>query len=646
MSSDVNRREGTLTETKKGTARRSVETDFTLPFPLGEVLLGKYRVEELIGTGGIGFVVSATNIGLDEQVALKFLRPEFLENDEAVHRFTNEARLAAKVQHPNVARVLDIGSADGLGPFIVMELLVGRDLNQILREEGPLPVERAVDYVLEACAALSAAHARDIVHRDVKPDNLFLARQQQGRDIIKILDFGISKQTSRHARNPALFQTITALGSPSYMSPEQIRASPEIDGRADVWSLGCVLYELLTGRHAFDAPTLMQVCAVVLEREPQTLSAHVSGVPTGLEAVIHRCLEKSPDARYANVDELAHALRPFSSQRLERREEPSADETPRFPAPPRLPATPIIALDEPDAASPLSTAPMALETQHGPAPHKTTPTSPRLKDALMYAAVAACVGITSATLIAPHREPARSVAARAQSPATEQAARAPLAPPPAPVSVESLPLAENTGKPRAARSERETTRDARPASAPLQDTTAEPSAASVAITPAPTPELPASLTAPSAPSEEPASSAQVTAEPSEPARPREQPSAPTTLLPRAEPVMRPSERAESASKPDPVHKLSSRAVSSVVRAHASAIQNCFERAQVDYDSVKGRVAIVATLDRDGNVLDARASLPHADEARLALCLTTAAKHWKFPAERSAAPLTQYRLVLE
>jgi membrane protein involved in colicin uptake len=110
--------------------------------------------------------------------------------------------------------------------------------------------------------------------------------------------------------------------------------------------------------------------------------------------------------------------------------------------------------------------------------------------------------------------------------------------------------------------------------------------------------------------------------------------------------MRPSERAESASKPDPVHKLSSRAVSSVVRAHASAIQNCFERAQVDYDSVKGRVAIVATLDRDGNVLDARASLPHADEARLALCLTTAAKHWKFPAERSAAPLTQYRLVLE
>jgi serine/threonine-protein kinase len=633
-----------LSEARKGSVRRSVEADFALPFALGEVLLGKYRVEELIGTGGIGFVVSATNIGLDEQVALKFLRPEFLNNDEAVHRFTNEARLAAKLQHPNVARVLDIGNADGLGPFIVMELLVGRDLNQILRDEGPLPVERAVDYVLEACAALSAAHARDIVHRDVKPDNLFLARQQQGPDTIKILDFGISKQRSRHARNPALFQTITALGSPSYMSPEQIRASPEIDGRADVWSLGCVLYELLTAHHAFDAPTLMQVCAVVLEREPQTLSAHVSGLPAGLEAVIRRCLEKSPDARYANVDELAHALRPFSSQRLERFEELSADETPRFPAPPRLPATPIIALDELDAASPLSTAPMALESQHGSARHRATPSSPRLKDALMYAAVAACVGITSATLIAPQREPARSVGERAQSATVEQAARAPLAPPPAPVSVESLPLAESSGKPRAARAERETIRDARPTSVPLQDTTAEPSAAPVAIAPAPTPELPPSLTPPAALVEEPAHPAEAIAEVS--ARAQAQPSAPTTLLPRAEPVTRPSERAEAASKPNPVRKLSSRAVSSVVRAHASDIQNCFERAQVDYDSVKGRVAIVATLDRDGNVLDARASLPHADEPRVALCLTTAAKHWKFPAERGAAPLTQYRLVLD
>ena len=418
MSSDENRRDGKATNSTQRGARSAVEAGFEPPVSHGELLVAKYRIEELIGTGGIGYVMSATNVGLEEKVALKFLRPEFLSNEEAVHRFTNEARLAAKIQHPHVARVLDIESSESTGPFIVMELLVGRDLNQVLHEEGALPTERAVDYVLEACAALSAAHARGIVHRDVKPDNLFLAQHQQGPDLIKILDFGIGKQTLRQGggRNPALFQTITALGSPSYMAPEQIRAAADIDGRADIWSLGCVLYELLTAHHAFDAPTLMQVCAVVLEREPRALSAHVSGVPAELEAVIRRCLEKSPAARFATVDELALALRPFSSARVVAIDDFDADSTQRLPAPPRLPLSSPNESEELEPASPQSTAPVAFEsalsapTHAPPRSAKRRRDSLALRDTLLYAGLAACVGVVSASLTAPHPKP---VAARA-----------------------------------------------------------------------------------------------------------------------------------------------------------------------------------------------------------------------------------------
>jgi|GEM_PF-665281 len=290
------------------------DANFVPPFQEGQLLLEKYRVERLIGTGGIGYVMSALNIGIEERVALKFLRPEFLSNAEAVRRFTTEARLAAKIQHAHVARVIDVGSLPDAGPFIVMDLLVGRDLNQVLYEDGPLPVELAVDYALQACEALAAAHARRIVHRDVKPDNLFLTRQAHRPDIIKILDFGISKlRPDEFTDNASAVQTNTALGSPSYMAPEQMRASSDIDGRADIWSLGCVLYELLTGHHAFDAPSLMQVCAVVLEQPPLPIGAHGKAVPAELERVILRCLEKERSQRFADVAELAHALAPFAS---------------------------------------------------------------------------------------------------------------------------------------------------------------------------------------------------------------------------------------------------------------------------------------------------------------------------------------------
>jgi serine/threonine protein kinase len=293
----------------------SAEAPFSLPFRSGEVIGGKYQVVELIGIGGIGFVVSALHLELGEGVALKFLRPEFLSHPEAVRRFANEARSAVKIKSEHVARVFDVGALPDGTPFIVMDLLEGRDLSEVLREEGSLSTELAVEYVLQTCEALATAHASGIVHRDVKPDNLFLTKRPQGLDFIKVLDFGISKLSLAGSSGSAWARTTTAIGSPHYMSPEQVRASETIDARADIWSLGCVLYELLTGKPAFNGPSLMQICAAVLETDPVPPRSIHPAIPSELEAVVLRCLEKSPGRRYPDVGELAIALVPFAPAR-------------------------------------------------------------------------------------------------------------------------------------------------------------------------------------------------------------------------------------------------------------------------------------------------------------------------------------------
>lgn len=292
--------------------------EFTMPFVPGQLVSGKYEVIELIGVGGIGFVVAATHVELGDKVALKFLRPEALANSEAVGRFAREARASAQIKSEHVVRVFDVGHLPDGVPFIVMEHLDGKDLDAVVHEQGALPVKLAVEYVLQACEALAAAHASGIIHRDVKPENLFLNRRAQGMDIIKVLDFGISKVaftgSAFESRHP-LVRTTMAMGSPIYMSPEQIRASQDIDARTDIWSLGCVLYELLTGRPAFDAPSLTQVAAIIIEQEPSPLELTSPLVPPELAAIVMRCLAKSPLARFENVAELAVALHPYGPQR-------------------------------------------------------------------------------------------------------------------------------------------------------------------------------------------------------------------------------------------------------------------------------------------------------------------------------------------
>ena len=294
------------------------EQPFEMPFVPGELIVDKYEVIDLLGVGGVGFVVSANHIELGERVALKFLRPEMLIREEVVARFAQEALASVRIKNEHVARVFDVGTLPNGFPFIVMEYLEGRDLYDLVVSSGALPVKRAIDYVLQACEALADAHACGIVHRDIKPENLFLIERAGGMEQVKVLDFVISKValTGSGLKSKVPFvRTMLPMGSPVYMSPEQIRASKDIDARTDIWSMGCVLHELLTGKPAFDAPSLTQLSATILEAHPPKVSELTSLVPPELDEIVSRCLEKLPENRYQNMAQLALALYPYGPRR-------------------------------------------------------------------------------------------------------------------------------------------------------------------------------------------------------------------------------------------------------------------------------------------------------------------------------------------
>lgn len=282
----------------------------------GDVINGKYRIERIIGEGGMGVVVAARHLTLDKPVALKLLSPKTGDSAEALQRFTREARAAARIQSEHVGRVLDVDTLPTGAPFIVMELLEGHDLAVELRK-GPAPLERGITFILQACEAIAEAHAGGIVHRDLKPANLFLARKDDGSVVVKVLDFGISKIT-RHeptaeiTEEKALTSANTMLGSPLYMSPEQMKASGDVDARTDIWSLGVILFEMLSGISPFDAATIPMICANVLSMPPPKLE--IAGAPEGLERVLLRCLEKEPSARYRDIAHLVRSLAPFAPE--------------------------------------------------------------------------------------------------------------------------------------------------------------------------------------------------------------------------------------------------------------------------------------------------------------------------------------------
>lgn len=286
---------------------------------VGQVLAGKYRVERVLGQGGMGVVVQAMHLQLEERVAVKFLLPDYAQQPEAAARFLREARAAVKIKSEHVARVIDVGTLETGAPYMVMEFLSGRDLSDILEARKQLPVEEAVEYVLQATEALAEAHAAGIVHRDLKPANLFLTQRADGSAIVKVLDFGISKvlvpTDSSPGADHSLTKTSAMMGSPLYMSPEQMRSARTVDARADIWSLGAILYELISGRPPFDAESLPELCAMILTDDLKPLQRLRPDVPEPLAAAVARCLEKDPSRRFPSVAELAVALSPFVSRR-------------------------------------------------------------------------------------------------------------------------------------------------------------------------------------------------------------------------------------------------------------------------------------------------------------------------------------------
>ncbi|MCX5741933.1 MAG: serine/threonine-protein kinase [Proteobacteria bacterium] len=280
----------------------------------GDLILGKYQIEETLGRGGMGIVVKARHTGLDELVAIKLLRDDIAIDEDTIARFLREAQAVVKLKSEHVARVSDVGRFEDGKPYMVMEFLEGSDIGQMIDQNGSLHPSLAIDLLIQACDALAEAHSIGIIHRDVKPSNLFVTFRPDGSPILKVLDFGISKSAGNDL---SLTQTSSMLGTPAYMSPEQMRSARKVDARTDVWSLGSVLYEAVEGRLPFAAESFPEMCVMVAVEQP----APMLKMPPALQPIVMRCLEKNPDLRYPSVAELAfdlmqHAREPHRARML------------------------------------------------------------------------------------------------------------------------------------------------------------------------------------------------------------------------------------------------------------------------------------------------------------------------------------------
>jgi len=279
------------------------------PVREGDVVAGKYRIERTIGVGGMGYVVAARHLALGESVALKFVLAHHSENREVVERLMREARATFRLRNIHTVRVHDVGELPEGHLYMVMELLEGRDLRAELIDRGPLPPGEVVSHVIDACEALQEAHALGIVHRDLKPGNLFLTKSVQGRDLVKVLDFGMSKLDSALHDGGPLTRPETALGTPRYMAPEQWTSASNVDHTADIWALGAVMYELLTGRTPlYGMPVPERHARLLAGAIPSPRDARPE-LPEALAQVVLRCLRGDPSARWASVARLSSALR-------------------------------------------------------------------------------------------------------------------------------------------------------------------------------------------------------------------------------------------------------------------------------------------------------------------------------------------------
>ena len=298
-------------------------------------MFGRYRVVRQIGRGGMGAIYEAVHSDLEKRVALKVLLPSTVSQTELIARFEREGRAAAKVRHPNVVDVSDVGVEAGIA-FLVMEFLEGEDLSRLLRREGALPPARVAEIMLPVLGAVEEAHAQGVVHRDLKPENIFLARMGDGSVVPKVLDFGISKMAPSGG-GPALTGTGMMMGTPYYMSPEQAQSTRSVDGRSDQFALGVILYECATGRRPFEGEAFFSILKAIVEGRYVRPRELRPDLPERFEAMVVRALERSPDARFPSIAALAVELRACTT----------------------VGATPTVALGAPRAAVPVSSLALA-----------------------------------------------------------------------------------------------------------------------------------------------------------------------------------------------------------------------------------------------------------------------------------------------
>ena len=412
---------------------------------VGDVIAGKYRVERVLGVGGMGVVLAVQHISLGELYAMKFLLPKGA-NSDAVGRFMREAKAAVRIKSEHIARVNDFGQLENGSPYIVMEHLEGLDLSAFVQRHGAQPVSVAADFIIQACAGLAEAHQLGIVHRDLKPSNLFLTRRSDGTPLIKVLDFGISKAAADSVQ-PAITSTHESFGSPAYMSPEQIRSAKNVDARSDVFSLGVILFELLTGRLPFQGETSAGLLAAIAADPPTRLSEVLPDANGELEGVVAQALHKRKEDRFPNVSAFATALAPFASaesmslvQRIARLGSNSSSLLP--PSPSLVPPPPQSGGSRPNAK-----AAAAAATER---PWTTNPGDGSGKRSLLFAAIggavtAAVLGLIMVTFLRPTKpEPATN--ARGSAPTSALTAT----PPPTPSVSESSTAAGTTVAPSVA----------------------------------------------------------------------------------------------------------------------------------------------------------------------------------------------------
>ncbi|HVV81610.1 MAG TPA: serine/threonine-protein kinase [Kofleriaceae bacterium] len=274
---------------------------------IGTTLLGRYTIHRKIGQGGMGVVYEATHTLIGKRVAVKVLLDKYARKEQIVARLEQEARLASAIGHEHIIDITDFGQTDDGRTFVVMEFLEGESLAEILAREGPLPEERILAVAIQVAGALGAAHAKGIVHRDVKPENVFVLRRKD-RDFVKVVDFGISKSLrasdGHDEESPRLTQTGMVLGTPLYMSPEQARGDEELDARIDVYALGVIMYEIATGRVPFTGANYLSIISQVLNEEPKPPRALRPDLSDEVEAIILKAIEKDRDRRYQSTEEM------------------------------------------------------------------------------------------------------------------------------------------------------------------------------------------------------------------------------------------------------------------------------------------------------------------------------------------------------